>query len=361
MGWSFTIARIAGTAVKVHVTFLLLLAYYAVSGFDASGAAGAVDAVVLLLSLFGCVLLHEFGHIFMARRFGVRTPDVLLLPIGGVARLERIPDEPKQELLIALAGPAVTLAIAVACWAALVATGADPWASVTPLGEEPLVARLFSVNVGLLLFNLVPAFPMDGGRVLRAALASRLGRARATRVAARIGQFAAALMMFWAFRSANPVLGLVGLFVFFAAASELQSVEQQETLKGLTVERLMLREFRALPVGGTLAEATEALLAGEQREFPVVDGQQRVLGLLTRDGLIRGLTERGPQSRLADAMARDVPALRAWEAFEPAVTRLRESGLPALPVTDDDGVLRGLVTLDNITDVLLVRRARRSP
>src|ERR687890_1737213 len=190
MRWSYTIGRIAGTDIKVHVTFLLIVGWWALVGYSEGGAAAAVTSALALLALFACILLHEFGHILMARRFGVRTPDVLLLPIGGVARLERIPDEPKQELLIALAGPAVTAAIAVILYAIIRLTGDD--AGLGDLSPaRPFLSLLMNVNVYLLLFNLIPAFPMDGGRVLRALLASRMGIVRGTRVAAMLGQILA--------------------------------------------------------------------------------------------------------------------------------------------------------------------------
>src|SRR6185312_3842024 len=177
MRWSYTIGRIAGTAIKVHVTFLLIVGWWALIGYSEGGPAAALSGTLSLLALFACILLHEFGHILMARHFGVRTPDVLLLPIGGVARLERIPDEPRQELLIALAGPAVTLAIIVVLYLILQLTG-GPVAISQLSPDTPFLAQLMAVNIYLLLFNLIPAFPMDGGRVLRAILASRLGLVR---------------------------------------------------------------------------------------------------------------------------------------------------------------------------------------
>ena len=191
MKWSYTIGRIAGTDIKVHVTFLILVAFWALAGYQQGGATGAVAASVMLLALFACVLLHEFGHILMARRFGVRTPDVILLPIGGVARLERIPSEPKQELLIALAGPARhprhrCRALPRFCSRPV---HRRDWASSSP--NASFLTFLMRVNVFLLLFNLIPAFPMDGGRVLRALLASRLGLVRGTRLAATLGQILA--------------------------------------------------------------------------------------------------------------------------------------------------------------------------
>src|SRR5712692_856979 len=163
MPWSFRIGRVAGTEIKVHITFLALLAWFALKGYNAGGTSAALDRTIFTLGVFTCVLLHEFGHILVARRFGVRTPDVILLPIGGVARLERIPEEPKQELLIALAGPAVTLLIAVVLYTALRLGHQEIVGQLSP--AAPLLDQLLAVNVGLLLFNLIPAFPMDGGRV----------------------------------------------------------------------------------------------------------------------------------------------------------------------------------------------------
>src|SRR5688500_7257667 len=184
MKWVYTIGRIKGTEIKVHLTFVLFLVWWAMMGYQEAGVSGAISAALLLLALFACILLHEFGHILMARRFGVRTPDVILLPIGGVARLERIPDEPKQELLIALAGPAVTLAIVLVVYVLLAIGGEAPrFVALDPDG--PFLETLMQVNLYLLVFNLFPAFPMDGGRVLRALLASRIGLVAGTRIAAR--------------------------------------------------------------------------------------------------------------------------------------------------------------------------------
>ena len=319
---------------------------------------GAIGAVAMLIALFVCVLLHEFGHITMARRFGVRTPDVLILPIGGVARLERIPDEPRQELLIALAGPAVTLAIAAVLYLVLrLSGGAADIDNLSP--ATPFVAALFRTNVLLLLFNLIPAFPMDGGRVLRALLATRMGLARATRTAATLGQVLAVAggLAVLLSKNGNPVLLLIALFVFLGAGSEAAAVETRLAGRGLNVADMMVREFHTIPVHATLARAVELLLAGEQREFPVVDNLGRTEGLLTRDNLVRGLSQRGAGATVAEAMTPDVPSVPPTLPFAEALERLRGSGLPALPVVDGDGRLVGLLTRDNVADLLLVRRA----
>jgi Zn-dependent protease/predicted transcriptional regulator len=357
MQWSYTIGRIAGTDIKVHVTFLLVVGWWALIGYSQGGLTAALTSALALLALFACVLLHEFGHILMARRFGVRTPDVILLPIGGVARLERIPDEPKQELLIALAGPAVTLGIAVILYLVLRLSGSP--AQVTALSEhQPFLAQLVTVNVYLLLFNLIPAFPMDGGRVLRALLSSRMGLLRGTRIAATLGQTLAVVGGLYGLTRSEPLLVLVAFFVFLGANAEAAAVETRLAGQGLQVSQMMVTDFRTVPIHATLAQAVDLLLSGEQREFPVLDNMGRTEGILTRDNLIRGLSQRGPDSRVAESMTAGVPTVSPNLEFQEALDRLRASHLPALPVVDLAGTLVGLLTMDNITDLLLVRRAR---
>ena len=357
MKWSYTIGRVAGTEIKVHLTFLLLLAYLAFGAYQEGGREGAILASVMLLALFACVLLHEFGHIFMARRFGVRTPDVILLPIGGVARLERIPSEPRQEFLIAIAGPLVTLAIALLLYGALSLDGSPPSLRVSA-DDGTIPGFLFRANVLLLAFNLIPAFPMDGGRVLRAVLASRLGMVRGTRLAANLGQALAAVGGLYGLVSQQPLLALVAFFVFLGAGAEASAVETRAAGEGLNVSHMMVTQFRTVPIHATLAQAVELLLATEQREFPVVDNLGRTEGILTRDNLIKGLSQRGPNSTVAEAMTAGAPVVSPTLGFDQALDRLRSSGLPAIPVVDARGALVGLLTLDNVTDLLLVRRAR---
>jgi Zn-dependent protease len=357
MRWSYRIGRIAGTEIKVHVTFVLLVVWWAVMGYEEGGPSGALLSALSLLALFACILLHEFGHILMARRFGVRTPDVILLPIGGVARLERIPEEPRQELLIALAGPAVTLAIIAVLQLPLQFSG-----STVAVGQlepgEPFLALLRDVNIYLLLFNLIPAFPMDGGRVLRALLASRMGMVRGTRIAATLGQMFAMAGGLYGITAGRPILILIAFFVFLGANAEASAVETRAAGEGLQVGQMMVTDFRSIPVHATLSQAADLLLSGEQREFPVVDNLGRTEGILTRDNLIRGLSQRGPGSTVSEAMTADVPLIPPTLGFQEALERLRASRLPALPVVDGNGALVGLLTLDNITDLLLVRRAR---
>jgi stage IV sporulation protein FB len=373
MRWSYTVARIAGTEVKVHVTFLLLLGWIAYDVWASAGPAQAVVYTLFFVAFFLCILLHEFGHITMARRFGVRTPDVILLPIGGVARLERIPEDPRQELLVALAGPAVTVAIIVVLFLAALATGETASAILDTgvatartllYGDDfpvrvPFLVHLLVANTVVLGFNLIPAFPLDGGRVFRALLAGRLGLARGTRIAGAVGQTFALGLGVMGFLWSQPITLLVAFFIFLGAGSEASAVATRLAGRGLNVAHMMVTDFRTIPVHAPLQQAVDLLLAGEQREFPVVDNLGRTEGILTRDNLIRGLSRLGPQGTVSEAMTTAAPTVPPTLGFQEALDRLRASGLPALPVVDAGGTLVGLLTRDNITDLLLVRSARR--
>ena len=358
MKWSYRLGQIAGTDVKLHITFLMLLAFIALVSYTRGGLGTAVANTVMIVALFGCVLLHEFGHILMARRFGVRTPDVILLPIGGLARLERMPEEPRQELLIALAGPAVTLAIVVVLYLVLMLSGASLDVQELARLDQPLLQNLIVINVMLLLFNLIPAFPMDGGRVLRAILASRLGMRRATRIATRVGQGLAIGFGMWAVFKGLPILLLIAVFVFMAAGAEAAAIETSTAGKGVVVSDMMITNFRTISVYAPLQQAVEYLLEGEQREFPVVDNDGRVEGLLTRENLIQALSERGAGSLVGEAMTPRVASVLPTLEFSRALEQLRGSGLSTLPVLDQAGRLIGLLTMENISDLLLVRRAQ---
>ena len=357
MNWSYRIVRIGGTDVKVHLTFLLLLGFYAWSGYETDGTAGLVFALGFILGVFACILLHEFGHVGMARRFGIRTPDVILLPIGGLARLERMPEQPRQELLIAVAGPIVTLLIATVLYLFLRLTGTTPTIVTLDLRDDSLVAILMHVNVFLLFFNLLPAFPMDGGRVLRALLAMKWGLPRATRAAAAVGQLIAFAGGMYGLVSGEFFLVLIAFFVFLGAGAELAAVETRTAGAGVRVADMMMTRFRTITLHARLEQAAQMLLEGDQKEFPVVDNLGRIEGLLSRESLIKGLSARGPQATVQEAMSPNVPTLLPGQGFDEALARMKQSGLPALPVVDPGGNLIGLLSQENISELILLRRA----
>ena len=353
MRWTIPIGTLFGIRVELHVTFLLFVGWIAVAqGLFTGNAQAALSAVVLLLLVFACVLLHELGHALTARRYGITTRDIILLPFGGVARLRKMPEKPQQEIVVALAGPAVNLVIAVVLFGILSMLG-RPIELQSLSGDLP--GMLLVINVWMLLFNLIPAFPMDGGRVLRAVLAFRLPYTRATRIAAGVGQGFALLFGLFGLWQNMPGLMFIALFVFLAAAEERAMVQTRSSLEGLPVQAAMLTEFHRLDVNDPLRRAADHLMAGSQQDFPVVAGDQPV-GVLTRDDLIRGIQGGGIDSRVGDAIRRDGDFAQAGEPLEDAIVRMRGSGRSALPVLQG-GRLVGLVTLENVGDLLLVRGA----
>src|SRR5512137_1095704 len=281
MGWSLHLGRWLGIDIYLHFTFLLLLGFIGLShGLVGRSLDAALGGVLFFTGLFLCVLLHEYGHALAARHYGISTRDITLLPIGGVARLERMPDKPAQEFVVALAGPLVNIVIAAGLCAGLWLKGHWPPLAALSATSGSLVERLVVVNGFLVLFNLLPAFPMDGGRVLRALLALRMDYARATRIAASIGQ-GMAFLFGAAGLFGNPMLILIAFFVWIGAAHEAAAVQMKSTLGGCLVREAMLTDFRTLSPRETLGQAVRLLLAGSQQDFPVVDNGQ-VVGMLSR-------------------------------------------------------------------------------
>ena len=355
MSWSLNIGSIAGTAVRVHVTFLLFLAWIFGVSYVSGGPEAAWNGLLFMVLLFLCVLLHEFGHIFVARAFGVRTRDVILLPIGGVARLERIPEKPSEEFLVAIAGPAVNVLIALL----LMAAGANPSTSHLAAVEstrDNLIDRLAMVNLFLAVFNLIPAFPMDGGRVLRALLTARFGYVRATEIAAAVGQWVAFALGFLGLFG-NPLLIFIAIFVYLAASSEAHLVAIRAISRGVPVTAAMLTQFTTLTPDEHVDAAVETLLRTNQSQFPVVDASGRPLGLLTRNDLIRALKEHGPQGRVAEAMIGGIPTMSHRQCLDEAFRLLQEQSAPAVGVVDGTDRLIGLVTSETIGEMLMLHHA----
>ncbi|HEY6167428.1 MAG TPA: site-2 protease family protein [Verrucomicrobiae bacterium] len=358
MKWSIKLGRFAGIDVYLHVTFLLFLGVLGVMFWQEEQSVAAVfQGVGFFLSLFACVVLHEYGHALTARRFGVHTRDITLLPIGGVARLERMPDKPMQEFWVAVAGPAVNVVIAGVIFLVLALKGV-----LTPLNEIGLTGgsflqRLMVVNIFLVAFNMLPAFPMDGGRVLRSLLALKLDYARATQIAAALGQFMALLFVIAGFALGHLMLMVIALFIWVGASQETSVAQLKSALGGIPVEQAMLTDFQVLAPGDSLGRAVELILAGSQHDFPVVEGGT-VAGILTRGDLMAALAQRGPSAAVGDVMEREFQRVEAGEMLESAFSRLQESRCPMLPVFHH-GELVGLLTTENIGELVMIRTALR--
>lgn len=359
MRWSWRLFRVGGVGIYVHVTFFLLLAWVGVANFLLRHRwEDALAGVIFILVLFTIVVLHEFGHAMTAKRFGIQTRDITLLPIGGVARLVRMPEDPKQELAVALAGPAVNMLLAVLFFAVLAM--ANQFSSTQEsLGEFArggghFLWDLVKINLILAVFNLLPAFPMDGGRVLRALLATRMNHVRATAIAAKIGQVMA-LLFGIAGLFGNPLLILIAVFVWMGAAQESSIVQMRSTLANVPVSRVMITDFRTLTPDEPLSHAVDHLLAAYQQDFPVVnDG--KMVGLLTRAGLVKGLTQLGSDAAVSEVMEREFPSAQPTEPAETAFLKLQQTHSRAMPVLRDGGLL-GILTSEHIGEFLMVRTA----
>ncbi|WP_274426511.1 site-2 protease family protein [Chelativorans sp. YIM 93263] len=356
MRWSFSIGKFAGTVVRVHVTFFLLLIWIWFMHYQIGGAAAAWEGVAFILAIFACVVLHEFGHALAARRYGIRTPDITLLPIGGLARLERMPEEPGQEFFIAVAGPLVNVVIAAIIFIALGGTAGIEQMLQVENPRADFLVRLAGVNVFLVLFNMIPAFPMDGGRVLRALLATRLTWARATQIAANIGQGLAFLFGFLGLLY-NPLLIFIAIFVYLAAAAEAQNAQIRDISNSVLTGDVMITEYAALDRSASIGEAIDRLLATTQSEFPIVASNGHLEGLLTRNDMIAALKDPGPDTPVVQVMRTDVPKVHRRQSLTEGFRLMQENSAPAVAVVDSGDRLVGLLTHETIGEMMMVRSA----
>ena len=355
--WSLHLGRIAGIDLYVHATFVLLLGWIAIQSYSVrQSVSDAIGGLVFILCLFAIIVLHELGHALTARRYGIGTRDITLLPIGGLARLERMPDEPKQELWVALAGPAVNVALAALFFVSLWLLGGLRGPVDAARVDAGFLEQMLWVNIALVVFNMLPAFPMDGGRVLRALLALKLDRVRATNIAAGIGQ-AMAFLFGLVGIFVNPFLILIAFFVWLGAGAEASWVRTRAMVQDVRVRAAMITDFRTLAPEDTLAHAVDLVLEGFQHDFPVVEGG-RLMGMLTRVHLLESLAEGGP-TLLVGMVAEPAPeSADPDEPLESVLTRLQTVGQQAIPV-QRDGRLLGLVTTDNLSELLMIREALR--
>lgn len=313
MKWSWKIATVAGINVYIHTTFLILIAWIALAYWQLAGTLLAVvSGVSFILALFFCVLLHEFGHALTARKFNIRTRNITLLPIGGIASIEKIPEDPREEIIIALAGPAVSFAIALLLW--LLLTASDGLVSLEDLSITggSFLQRLMLINILLAAFNLLPALPMDGGRVFRALMALWMEPVKATRIAAGVAQ-------------------------------------------ALAVVLALLTTFQVLEPHESLARAVELTLSGSQKDFPVVS-DEGVTGVLRQSDLLRGLHDHGKLCRVDQVMQHDVPSINVSETLENVMERMQIKDRGLLIATEN-GHIAGIIDIDNIMELLRIQKA----
>jgi Zn-dependent protease/predicted transcriptional regulator len=358
MSWSIKLFKVKGIQIQVHLTFVLILVWaaYRWSGITGAGLQGALFGVIATLLLFAAVTLHELGHSFQAMKYNVKVRDITLMPMGGLARLEEMPEKPVQELKIALAGPLVNFSIA----AGLIALGfvlqtravislEELYSSFGQVGWSGMLAYLTMANLAIGAFNLLPAYPMDGGRVLRALLAMKLDYGRATAIAVRVGQGLAWMLGLYGFLSGSWTLVLIAILVWMGAGHEGRQVEAKQVLGELRVKQAMYKRPYRLQLGDSLNKAVELTLGTSQADFPVVQtGSDRVVGFLTEADLVKGLRAHGEAGLVDGVMHTRFPSARPEDALHQAQQQMAQNRMQAIPVVDDHGNLTGLLTASGI-------------
>jgi Zn-dependent protease/CBS domain-containing protein len=353
--WAWQIGHLFGIEVRVHATFLILLAWVAMSHLMAGhGAMVAAGGVAYVLAVFAIIVLHELGHALTARRFGIATRDITLLPIGGIARLERMPSKPSEELLVAIAGPAVNVALAVVLFGAVIAMGGLEDVSRLSFVGSPFLVKLMWTNVAICVFNLIPAFPMDGGRVLRSLLAMRTSYVRATDIAAAVGQgFALVFGLVGMF--VNPFLVFIALFVWIGAQAEARMAHVHASLGGVPLSQAMVTRFAVVSPGDPVANVVQLMLTGFQDDLPVVDGA-RLVGVLGRQDVLKAAVDGNAGALVGTLMRRDVPTVIESDPLDVAFERLQASGRRSILVLRGDALV-GVLPIDNVAYVLQARDA----
>jgi Zn-dependent protease/predicted transcriptional regulator len=345
MKWSFQIGKLFGIPIRVHLTFLLLLFFVGISGSKYGGSTGTLFGMISIVLIFLCVVLHEIGHSLVARHYGIVVRDIILLPIGGVSEMEEIPQDPKQEISISIVGPLVSFSLAVVFYVLSVALDQSPSFGQLSIFKGNLIANLFWINLILGMFNLIPAFPMDGGRVLRGILATRIDSLRATKVAVGVGQVFAILLFFFGIFF-NLWMALIAIFIYLGAEGEERMVEMRAALSRSPVKLAMLTDIHTVSPDETLGEVLERICHGLQQDFPVVE-RGEVVGILTKEIIFSALHKHEKDARVKEIMNKNFVTTTEDASLSDIFKQMTTSRLSVIPVMKNRE-LRGMINLEQI-------------
>ncbi|MGM0498127.1 MAG: site-2 protease family protein [Bacteroidota bacterium] len=359
---ALTLGRPFGIKVSVHWTFLLIIAWIVFLNLQQGASTQQIIySILFIIAIFVCVVIHELSHSLMARRYGIPTRSITLLPIGGLADLQKMPEEPKQEFAVSISGPLSNIAIALVLSLLLLATGninlsATDFQAIT--GKNFFIVLMFA-NLMLAVFNLLPAFPMDGGRVFRSLMAIYFSREKATYVAMNMGKiFAFGLAVLGIF--INPFLIFIAIFIFIGAEKEYEQVRYTSVLSGYRVQDILMHEFTSLREDETLRTAVNILLAGPEQRFVVIDHENRVKGILTRNNIIQGLSDQGEELRVRQVMNKNITTFAPETSLEEAFQIMQKQRITMAPVVQNEKLV-GIIDMDNINEFIMVRSAVKRP
>ena len=370
MKWSFKIGRLFDIELRIHITFFLIILYAAYIwgvGYN-QGWPGAFYGALLISALFVCVVIHELCHSRMAQYYGGEVASITLLPIGGVSMLKNMPDDPSKEFWVTIVGPISNIVIGIllipflylvpnqvdGTWGAF--TNADV---LTGISIQGFVSYLLLINFLLAIFNLLPAFPLDGGRVLRSLLAQRMSYVRATRAAVTTGQVFAFILGITGLLLGAWLWVIIAVFIYMGAEAEGSGAEMKTVLSRLTVGQAVSDETKVVGPDQRLGEVVTIVLHAFQEDFPVVEGG-RIVGVLTRANLINGLHSLGPNSTVSQVMEKEFPVVDANARFSEVYEKMNASGIKAIPVVENNR-LKGMVTLEHLSEVFLLLSSTDEP
>jgi len=359
---ALTLGRPFGIRVAVHWTFLLIIAWIVFLNLQqGAGTQQIIYSVLFIIALFICVVIHELSHSLMARRYGIPTRSITLLPIGGLADLQKMPEEPKQEFSVSVAGPLSNIAIAIVLSVLLLITNNFNFSTSNLQGitGKNFFLILMFANLMLAIFNLLPAFPMDGGRIFRSLMAMYFSREKATYVAMNMGKiFAFGLAVLGIF--ANPFLIFIAIFIFIGAQKEYEQIRYKSVLSGYKVKDILMHEFTSLREEKTLQTAVSMLLDGPQQRFVIVDNENKVKGILTRNNIIQGLSKHGDDLLIRQIMNRNITTFDPYTSLEKAYQIMQKQRITMAPVVQNEKLV-GIIDMDNINEFIMVRSAIKRP
>ncbi|MDD5496272.1 MAG: CBS domain-containing protein [Candidatus Omnitrophica bacterium] len=349
MKGSIRLFRIFGISINIHVTFLLLLLLF---------LSGGVKWLFILVAIFFFVTMHELCHSLVAKRFGITVREITLLPIGGIASMTGMPEKPLHELLISIAGPLFNIVIVLVFYFPLkILLGAETLLHPLSTATWPLtIAYVYWINLILAAFNLLPAFPMDGGRILRSILAQKVGYQKATRIAVNFGHIFALAFAYFGIVRFNIILIAIAIFIYMAASGEEMQVDVKETLKKFRVRDILSRDFLTLDKDATLSRVLELIFHSHQEDFPVMEGG-RAVGFVTRQDIISGIHQHGMEKKVGDIMRKSFPVVKETDPLIKVHAAMQAGGMSALPVVRNGEVI-GVVTLEDISRVYSIASHR---
>lgn len=362
MKHSLTLGRPFGIRISVHWTFLLIIAWIIFLNLQqGANTQEVIFSVLFILAIFICVVIHELSHSLTARRYGIPTKSITLLPIGGLADLQKMPEKPKQEFAVSVAGPLSNIAIALIITIALLITNNFNLSSYyfqSLTGKNFFIILMFA-NLMLAVFNLLPAFPMDGGRIFRSLMAMYFTREKATYVAMNIGKFFAfGLAILGVF--VNPFLIFIAIFIFIGAQKEYEQIRYTSVLTGYQVQDILMHEFTTLKEDETLRKAVDLLLDTPEQRFVIIDEENRVKGILTRNNIIQGLSEQGEDLKIRQVMNRYITTFEPQTSLEHAFQIMRNQRIAMVPIVENERLV-GIIDMDNINEFIMVRSAIKRP